>query len=405
MFRNRFFQTVLMSNILLQIGIWVRNFSILLYVTDKTNNDPIAVSLISVAEFSPIFLFAFIGGTFADRWRPRRTMIWCDFLSAAAVGVVLLALVYESWAAVYFATFLSATLSQFSAPSSMKLFKRYVPQEQLQSAMGIFQTLMALFMIAGPSIGTIVFQNFGIHVSIAVMGVASLLSALVLIRIPRDEAVTPSADAKQTTVLTEMMAGLRYVWKSRVLRTMCITFLLAGLSGGIGQTMGIFVVTERLGQPKEFLQYVLMISGIGMLIGGAGVAVLSKKMAPVKMLALALAVCTVGTIGVGYSTNVPVTLTLQLFMGMIFPMIHISINTIMLKSSEAAFIGRVSGIMGPMYMGAMVLMMAVAGPLKTVMPLTVIYTISAVFMLAGTISLLPLFKQQPSERPDTSLSA
>lgn len=394
-----------MSNILLQLGIWVRNFAILLYVTDKTDNDPVAVSLISVAEFAPIFLFAFIGGTFADRWRPRRTMIWCDFLSAAAVGVVLLALIYESWAAVYFATFLSATLSQFSAPSSMKLFKRYVPQEKLQSAMGIFQTLMALFMIAGPTIGTIVFQNFGINVSIAIMGVASLLSALVLIRIPRDEAAAPSAEAKQTTVLTEMKEGLSYVWKSRVLRTMCITFLLAGLSGGIGQTMGIFVVTERLGQPKEFLQYVLMISGIGMLVGGAGVAVLSKKMAPVKMLALALAVCTIGTIGVGYSTNVPVTLTLQLFMGMIFPMIHISINTIMLKWSEAAFIGRVSGILGPMYMGAMVLMMAIAGPLKTVLPLTVIYTISALFMLAGTISLLPLFKQQAPKMPDTSLSA
>jgi DHA3 family macrolide efflux protein-like MFS transporter len=61
------------SNLLLQLGIWVRNFAILLYVTDITNNNPIYVSLIAVAEFAPIFIFSFIGGTFADRWRPKRT--------------------------------------------------------------------------------------------------------------------------------------------------------------------------------------------------------------------------------------------------------------------------------------------------------------------------------------------
>jgi hypothetical protein len=43
----------------------------LFYVKEMTNNDAFAVSLISVAEFAPIFVFSFIGGTFADRWRPN----------------------------------------------------------------------------------------------------------------------------------------------------------------------------------------------------------------------------------------------------------------------------------------------------------------------------------------------
>ena len=89
-FRNRFVQVIIASSIFLQIGIWVRNFAILLFVMDKTNNNPVAVSLISVAEFAPIFIFSFIGGTFADRWRPKRTMVWCDLLSAISVFAVLL---------------------------------------------------------------------------------------------------------------------------------------------------------------------------------------------------------------------------------------------------------------------------------------------------------------------------
>lgn len=79
LFRNRVVRTIVMSVFFLQIGVWVRNYSILLFVMEQTNEDPVAVSLISVAEFAPIFLFSFIGGTFADRWKPKLTMVWCDF--------------------------------------------------------------------------------------------------------------------------------------------------------------------------------------------------------------------------------------------------------------------------------------------------------------------------------------
>ena len=86
---NPFIRVILLSGVFLQLGTWVRNFAILLYVMEVTNNDPYAVSMISVAEFAPIFIFSFIGGTFADRWRPKRTMVWCDILSAASVFGVL----------------------------------------------------------------------------------------------------------------------------------------------------------------------------------------------------------------------------------------------------------------------------------------------------------------------------
>lgn len=129
--RNRIVQAILLSLLFVQIGIWVRNFAILLFVVEKTNGDPFAVSMISVAEFAPIFLFSFIGGTYADRWRPKRTMIWCDFLSAISIFAVLLSLMYGGWQTVFLVTLVSAILSQFSQPSGMKLFKIHVPEEQV----------------------------------------------------------------------------------------------------------------------------------------------------------------------------------------------------------------------------------------------------------------------------------
>jgi MFS transporter, DHA3 family, macrolide efflux protein len=86
---NRFVQAILVSTLFLQIGMWVRNIAILLFVKKMTDDDAFAVSFIYVAEFAPIFVFSFIGGTFADRWRPKKTMVWCDVLSAISILGVL----------------------------------------------------------------------------------------------------------------------------------------------------------------------------------------------------------------------------------------------------------------------------------------------------------------------------
>jgi MFS family permease len=129
-FANRFIRSILLSAVFLQLGIWIRNFAILLFVTEQTDKNPIAISLVSVAEFAPIFIFSFIGGAFADRWKPKRTMVWCDLLSAASVFIVLFALIYGGWQAIFFATLVSSILSQFSQPAGMKLFKLHAGRHE-----------------------------------------------------------------------------------------------------------------------------------------------------------------------------------------------------------------------------------------------------------------------------------
>jgi len=394
LFGNRFFQTILLSNVLLQIGIWVRNFAILMYVTDMTNEDPIAISLIYIAEFAPIFIFSFIGGAFADRWRPKRTMIWCDFLSAASVLVVLLALLNGAWQTIFFATLVSAILSQFSQPSAMRMFKSHLAPEQLQQAMAFFQSLVAIFMVGGPSLGIWAYHQFGIEASVAVMGVAFLLSAVVLFRLPEVEEQNETSAADRS-LKRELAEGFRYVWRSPVLKWLGVTFALAGLAVGVVQAMGLFVVTEKLGKPKEFLQFMMMINGAAMLVGGGLVASVARKVAPQKLLAVGMLVSGLTTLGMGYSEIIPLTLTLSFFGGLAMPAIHIGISTMILQWSEQSIVGRVNGVLSPMFIGMMVVMMSVSGVLKKTMPLELIYTISGVLLVFGMLVLVPLFKHKP----------
>ncbi|GED54251.1 MFS transporter [Brevibacillus borstelensis] len=399
-FRNKVIQTILLSALFLQIGVWVRNFAILLFVMQQTNGDPLAVSMIYVAEYAPIFIFSFIGGTFADRWRPKRTMVWCDILSALSIFGVLLAFVFGTWKAVFFATLISAILSQFSQPSGMKLFKMHLPAEQMQAGMSIYQTLFAIFMILGPALGTFVFQTFGIGVAIAVTGVAFLLSGAVLVRLPADH--VEENGQPPTTLWQEMVDGIRYVLKSNILTKLGLCFLAAGLSIGLIQPLSIFLVTERLGLPMESLKWLMTVNGIGMIVGGALTMTVAKKASPQKLLVIGMLVNAVAMSIAGLSTNLWLTLTAQLFNGLFMPCIQIGINTMILKHTEGAFVGRVMGILSPLFTGAMVLTMSIAGPLKKLLSLVSVFEMAALLFIVGLLFIVPLLRSQAGSEQEAS---
>lgn len=396
LFRNQVVRTILMSVFFLQIGIWVRNYAILLFVMEKTNGNAVAVSLISVAEFAPIFLFSVIGGTFADRWRPRRTMVWCDFLSAISIFFVLLTLVFGSWKAIFFATIVSSILSQFSQPSGMKLFKLHVPESLIQMGMSMYQTIFALFMILGPIIGTFVYQQFGINAAIFVMGIAFLISAGVLLLLPKDPVLNSKKEAM--SIWIEMKDGFRYVLANRSLSLLGGSFALAGLAIGLTQPLSIFLITEQLGLPKEQFQLLMASYGAGMILGGGLVMGVAKKATPLFLLLLGMAISAFGFLAMGISTRLWLTLSAQFIVGLVMPAIQIGINTLILQNTTADFVGRVNGILTPLFMGAMVITMSIAGWLKEAFSLVSLFGLASVLLLLGILIMLPLVKQKEAKQ-------
>ncbi|WP_163099674.1 MFS transporter [Peribacillus alkalitolerans] len=391
LFSNRVFQAIIISGVFLQIGIWVRNFAVLLFVMEKTNGDAFAVSMISVAEFAPIFIFSFIGGTFADRWLPKKTMVWCDILSALSVFAVLITLLFGTWEVVFFATLISAILSQFSQPSGMKLFKMHLAADQVQAGMSVYQTVFAVFMVLGPILGTFAYQSFGIEISIAVTGIAFILSAAALAFLPKDRQLEEAAG---TTLLQEMKSGIKYVLGKIELKLLGFCFMAVGLAIGFIHPLSIFLVTEQLGLPKENLQWLFMVNGIGMILGGAVAMMFAKKVAPQRLLVIGMLVNAIGMAVMGFSTNLWITLTAEFFNGLFMPCIHIGINTLILQKSEEAFIGRVNGILSPLFAGSMVLTMSVAGILKEQFSLVAMFEVAAILFFIGMIFILPLYNQK-----------
>ncbi|MTV51024.1 MFS transporter [Heliobacillus mobilis] len=389
---NRVVQAIILSEVFLQIGIWVRNFAVLLYVVEMTGEDPFAVSMVSVAEYGPIFLFSFIGGTFADRWRPKKTMIWCELLSALSVFAVLFTLMTGSWQTVFFSMLFSAILSQFSQPSGLKLFKLHVPTEQVQEGMSLYQTVFSVFMVFGPILGTLAYQRLSIYGAIAITGVAFLLSAAaLLVLLPEKDPV--QVKETQTSVLREMKEGIQYLLSKQVLTLMGACFLAAGLAMGLIQPLGVFLVTERLGLAKESLQWLLTVYGIGMMLGGGLSLTMARRVAPQKLLVVGMFANAVGIVATGLSTSLGLTLAAQLLSGMSLPSISIGINTMIMQNTESQFVGRVNGILNPLFTGAMVVTMGMSGVLKNYFSLVTLYQASGILMFIGILFILPVYRR------------
>ena len=94
---------------------------------DITNNNPIAVSLLTVTEYLPIFLFSFVGGALANRLNPKWIMLVGDILSGISVVVIMILVSAGVWQAVFLAMLVSVRVTQLSLPSSLVMFKKFLP--------------------------------------------------------------------------------------------------------------------------------------------------------------------------------------------------------------------------------------------------------------------------------------
>ncbi|WP_410771981.1 MFS transporter [Fontibacillus sp. BL9] len=402
LFRSRYVRAVFISSLFSQLGIWVRNFAVLLYVMEVTEGDAKAVSLISVAEYAPIFIFSFIGGVFADRWRPKKTMVWCDVLSSLSILVVFFMLKTGSWPAVLLSVLCSSILSQFAQPAGMKLFKQHLSEEQAPYCMSLLQTLFSVFMIAGPVLGTWVYQQFGIDVSLLGVSAAFLLSAAALFRIPPDEheqaveGATKKLDGS-SSILLEMANGLGYVFKNRNLLLLSLCFAVVGLGVGLISPLGIFIVTERLGLPAQDLQWLNIPYGVGEIVGGIAAFSLASKFPPKTMLVVGLISNAAGIALTGLSSMLWLTMAAQMFVALLQPAIFIGNQTLVMQQTEPAYIGRVTGIRTPLMTGSMLLMMSLSGVLKSVLPLEALYGIAGLSFLGGFLLLIPLLGKSERE--------
>ena len=238
-------------------GTWIEltATSWLLY---ELTDSPFLLGLNGVFRAAPLFAFALIGGTVADRVERRRLLLVTQ--SASVVTSLLLgALVVSGQVAfwhVYVLSLLNATIAAFDAPARQSLFPTLVPRGQLQNAITLNAMLFQGGQLVGPAVAGVLIARVGIASPFFVNAVSyfAIIAGLLAMRI------APIAPRSRGSLRAELVGGLRYVRASAILP------LILGIEAvfsvfGHNQALLTIFARDVLGSGAEGLG--LLVSSIG----------------------------------------------------------------------------------------------------------------------------------------------
>lgn len=279
LFKNRVFTTILFTDIIQQAAIWIRNISVMFFIMDVTNKDPMAISALNFVEMVPMFLLTFLGGIIADKYNPKKLMFLGDFLSFISF-VILGSLISKGYmVAIFITVLISAIVTQFSYPASQKYFKEYVDEKEIDLAIGISQLLASIFPIIGPFLGSYFYFTFGIGKTLLIIAFMFLFSVALIITLPNKQFEKIESDG----FIEDARLTFNYVNNKKVIKVFAKMLFILSFGIGISGNLDIFLITERLGLNEEFYQFFSGIAGIGAVVGGLLYIAISKYLKDMKI--------------------------------------------------------------------------------------------------------------------------
>lgn len=314
--RNRRYALYLLSRVSLIVATQMLSVAVGWQVYEITGN-ALALGFSGLAIFLPGFLLALPGGQVADRVDRRRILLFCHLgVTSCAVALALFARSgVRSLVPIYAVLAVLGTIRAFSGPAGQALMPNLVGRENLERAIALGSSSWQLAMIAGPSLGGVIYaatkRASAVYTVCAALAFVAFFSVFAIGHVP------PSADAKkkkEPASVDTLFAGLRYVWSNKAILGAISLDLFAVLLGGAVALLPIFA--------KDLLHVGPW--GLGILrsapaIGAATVAITMANFPIQRRAGVLMFACVfvfgVATIVFGLSKSFPVSLVALLVLG------------------------------------------------------------------------------------------
>jgi predicted MFS family arabinose efflux permease len=229
-------------------------------------NSPSAAGIAAALRVVPYLLFCIPAGALIDRWDRRRVMILCDagrFVAVAWIPIALWLDMLSLWQ-IYVVGVVEGTFFVFYNIAEVAALPRVVPVEDLPDATAQNQAAFNAATVAGPSIGTLLYEGIGRAAPFVFDALSYAASALsvAFIRAPlRQQAAAPAGNLR-----AQIAEGLRWLWSRPLIRTMA--FLTGGINFVYAATPLIMIVlAKQLGASDFDIGVMFSIGGIGGVIG------------------------------------------------------------------------------------------------------------------------------------------
>ena len=239
----------------------------------ERTGDALSLGMVGLAQALPAMLLALPAGYLADRFdRPRLVILSLGLMTFTSLCLAGLSFSEGSTAYMYMFLVVDAAAVMIGRPARVALLPQLVPSGVFANAVTWNTSMMQIAAVFGPALGGMI---VAVNVSAAyvVTAASSLFFIAVLSRFKFHSDTTQVGGAS----LRSLLAGIKFVWNTRIILTMMTLDLFAVLLGGAVYLLPIYA--------KDILG--IGATGFGLLraapaIGAFCVAILMVYLPPMK---------------------------------------------------------------------------------------------------------------------------
>jgi MFS family permease len=234
------------------------------------NASPTAIGVLRIAQLLPGFLLGLVAGAWVDRLRRKPIMIATDIGRALLIVTVPLA-AWLGWLGLgqlYIIAALVSALSVFFDVAYQSLLPSLVKNDELVEANSKLSAAMSVAEASAFSSAGWLIQLLTAPVAMLIDALTFLASAGLVARIrePVLQAV-PSSAAARPSIVSEVVEGLRAVWRQPVLRGMVVAGLAQNLAFGLIGTVFLLYVNQEVGFDPGILGMIFAVGGVSSFLG------------------------------------------------------------------------------------------------------------------------------------------
>jgi len=262
LWRNRDFMLLWSGQAVSTAGTQMTLLALPLFVLALTHSAAQA-GIVAAIESIPRVVLTLPAGALVDRMDRKRLMIGCDVLRMFALGSIPLALVagHLAMPLIYGAALIIGACSAIFWLARVSAMPRVVPPEQLGAAVARSEFAEGAAILAGPPLAGLLFgigRAFPFFVDAISYGVSAL--SLRFIRIPFQ-----SEHKKEPLSPRAMLDGMRWLWRTPLMRFMALIY--AGFSLSNGTELALIVRAQDLHATPFIIGLIFAAGGVGGLLG------------------------------------------------------------------------------------------------------------------------------------------
>lgn len=297
------FRRFLMGRFLFLAGTAAQALAIGWEIYDRTE-DALLLGLAALVKGLPMILFTLPAGWIADKFDRRRIMV----ISLTGATLTSLGLAWFSWTEgalwlIYFFVFLDATCARMGGPAGSALLPLLVKRAAFENAIKWQTNLFQFTSLFGPALGGFLLSWWLQAPYLLCAGTSVFFIAMLLrVEIPEMPKAPPGK------MLPQVMEGVRFVWRRKVVLGAVSLDLFAVLFGGAVYLLPVFARNIIQQQPAWMDEkLVLAFLTAAPAVGALGMGVLIAHLPPIRKAGRTMLLGVFGfgvvTICFGFSTN------------------------------------------------------------------------------------------------------